>query len=294
MGPSNKDDIATSSSESGDRIQTQASHPLAGEVEVRRPPPLRLLRAKSDTFSYSNSSFRNRRRSSTYMGPTPLGLDGKPLKPCLISSASRRISEPSGGSFSDDEVQASKSNRSVSFNDINMRKYERALGDHPCVSSGAPITIGWRFNEFNSIPLDDYESIRGPTLRKEQIRIPAEVRLRMLVDQADVSLRDVKDAELASQRERRQIYKSQKTAKYKTTQKIEELSETLKRKIKRVVTGTTKKRQEVKLWRDAQEVALQKIDQGDSQEVAFKNFELQERPGGIMPPRLARSKSLHL
>ena len=46
----------------------------------------------------------------------------------------------------------------VSFGDIQVREFERIVGDHPDVSDrGPPLSIGWAYYQHDSIPLDDYE-----------------------------------------------------------------------------------------------------------------------------------------
>jgi hypothetical protein len=70
---------------------------------------------------------------------------------------------PSDGSFNsldgrvcnDKTTSIMTSNkRSVSFKTIEVREYERVLGDHPNTTHGPPMSIGWAFVEHDAIDLD--------------------------------------------------------------------------------------------------------------------------------------------
>jgi hypothetical protein len=58
-----------------------------------------------------------------------------------------------------------KSNRTrkIDFSTVEVRQYERILGDNPSCSSGAPVSIGWKFFQERTLCLsvDEYEYYHG-------------------------------------------------------------------------------------------------------------------------------------
>ncbi len=83
--------------------------------------------------------------------------------------------------------------KSVSFKTIEVREYERILGDHPDTTFGPPIAIGWGFIEHDAVDLDDYESQR----KKSGIKVLlAHTRRRILRDVYEYSEKDLRKAEL--------------------------------------------------------------------------------------------------
>jgi len=58
-----------------------------------------------------------------------------------------------------------KSNRTrkIDFSTVEVRQYERILGDNPSCSSGAPVSIGWKFFQERTLCLsvDEYEYSHG-------------------------------------------------------------------------------------------------------------------------------------
>lgn len=60
--------------------------------------------------------------------------------------------------------------RNVSFNSVNVREYDRTIGDHPSCRSGPPISLDWSYSKKSDKSLDEYEleraSERASSLRK--------------------------------------------------------------------------------------------------------------------------------
>lgn len=57
----------------------------------------------------------------------------------------------------------------ASFSTVTVREYTQTLGDNPSCQTGAPITLGWEYQEKESEPLDDYEESRQQSRRSDLI-----------------------------------------------------------------------------------------------------------------------------
>jgi len=60
-------------------------------------------------------------------------------------------------------VTPSRRDTKVAFSTVEVRQYERILGDNPGVSSGPPLSIGWNYYEDSTIclPVDEFEYYHG-------------------------------------------------------------------------------------------------------------------------------------
>jgi len=57
-----------------------------------------------------------------------------------------------------DILKTREHDRKVTFSKIQVREYERVVGDHPNAVDGPPIAIGWRYVKRPSYTLEDYEN----------------------------------------------------------------------------------------------------------------------------------------
>lgn len=82
-----------------------------------------------------------------------------------MSSFSSRVSN---GGVGDSEPAASsnthskqnkkdRSRKKIRFGTITIREYPMVLGDHPNVSYGPPVTLGWDYDEYEPLSMDLYE-----------------------------------------------------------------------------------------------------------------------------------------
>lgn len=70
--------------------------------------------------------------------------------------------------------------KTVSFSSLEVREYVVVVGDHPCCSMGLPLSLGWEFEEADTIPLDRYEATREPRRSRQELRTTCEERREIL------------------------------------------------------------------------------------------------------------------
>jgi hypothetical protein len=97
--------------------------------------------------------------------------------------------------------------KQVRFDSVSIRLYEQVAGDNPSCSSGAPISIGWRYEEKDTTSVDHLEQVREQRMRVLRTRkdfiLTRQERVELLLDWG-VSLVQVGHATVAADRIRRQ------------------------------------------------------------------------------------------
>mmetsp|Transcript_21735 Transcript_21735/g.51003 ORF Transcript_21735/g.51003 Transcript_21735/m.51003 type:complete len:263 (+) Transcript_21735:311-1099(+) len=94
------------------------------------------------------------------------------------------------------ESKRSEERRDVrmKFKNIEIREYERTIGDNPSCSSGPPISIGWKYVPAKVLPLDVYEKSRPPRRSNIEMILPRDLRQRMLRKEWDVTQSQIASA----------------------------------------------------------------------------------------------------
>jgi len=116
--------------------------------------------------------------------------------PCLSCSSTSACSDGSSSNSSSSNNTNPCLQRHVSFASLSIREYELGLGDHPCVSSGPPVSIGWTYipETESCMSVDEYESSRPPRRSASQMVMPRALRESLLSDIVEYTRRDIQEA----------------------------------------------------------------------------------------------------
>ena len=106
----------------------------------------------SSSSSMVPSTTRSRKPSST-----------KSIKPSSATASNTLNTRSTGLKSRGSKRSRNSPNKSVSFGVVQVREYERVVGDHPGVSdSGPALSLGWRYEENEvEVSVDSYERIHG-------------------------------------------------------------------------------------------------------------------------------------
>jgi hypothetical protein len=93
--------------------------------------------------------------------------------------------------FEDRSNRLSKNKKRVTFDNVHIRHYQRIASDHPCVTSGVGIGIGWKFAPEFTVSLLIFEVLRGPLRRQSQDLLLSRRDRRNILIQFKVPLADI-------------------------------------------------------------------------------------------------------
>ena len=89
----------------------------------------------------------------------------------------------------------SRERYTVRFKTIEVREYERIVGDNPSCSKGPPISIGWGYIIHRHYSINDYEHlVRGPRRTKKEFHLAADRRTHLLINEWKCSEEDIRKA----------------------------------------------------------------------------------------------------
>jgi hypothetical protein len=136
----------------------------------------------------------------------------------------------SGHSLASTDVSASSSSagrKSVSFSVVEIREYNRIVGDHPDVRVGPPISISWEYSEREQQSIDDFETNHPP--QKSVLRMSSITRRNILTRVFEVPEEEIRAAEREVQKIQRQREQTNKQGK--AGEKVEAVVQAVKRKV---------------------------------------------------------------
>eukprot|EP00540_Astrosyne_radiata_P018647 CAMPEP_0116846206 /NCGR_PEP_ID=MMETSP0418-20121206/13704_1 /TAXON_ID=1158023 /ORGANISM="Astrosyne radiata, Strain 13vi08-1A" /LENGTH=175 /DNA_ID=CAMNT_0004477423 /DNA_START=42 /DNA_END=569 /DNA_ORIENTATION=+ len=120
----------------------------------------------------------------------------------------------------------------ISFGTVEVRTFNRIVGDHPDCKVGPPITIDWDYIQHDAIELGAYESDRKP---RPNLKLTSITRKNLLKNVFEIPEEEIRNAEKEVQRI---LKKREQTKKQtKTGQKAEQFAQSAKRKIRRAFSA---------------------------------------------------------
>jgi len=132
--------------------------------------------------------------------------------------------------------------KSVRFHGIEIRDYERVVGDNPSCSSGPPIGIGWAHGKTRVLNIDSYEHSRSERKTQRKLVLNRQNREELLANW-DVPVSDIVEAIRGNVRVKNQ--RRQTVTNLGKAEKLEEAFESATRKLKNALL--LRRRTEAKL-----------------------------------------------
>jgi hypothetical protein len=150
----------------------------------------------------------------------------------------------SGSSSTDGEAEYVTDSRvsRVGFTSVQIRSFDRIVGDHPDVRNGPPLSIGWEYVQDAPLGLDDYESYKAELLKRSNkpfmfgLRRLSSERRNIVLGTFGVTPEEIKKAEA----EVRRVQKQRKQTNNKQTKMLsrtEGFVQYAQRKLKRTFNG---------------------------------------------------------
>jgi hypothetical protein len=90
-------------------------------------------------------------------------------------------------------VDIEKSTRHVSFGYVEIREYERIVGDNPSRTHGPPISIGWNYRQSAKFRVDNYEKMTCRSCQQNQrlLSLSSVQRIKLLTAYWDCSEEEI-------------------------------------------------------------------------------------------------------
>lgn len=128
-----------------------------------------------------------------------------------------------------------KNSSVVSFQNVEIREYDRILGDNPACMSGPPISLDWSHSEGLIIPMEQYEKVKENKKKKNLPRLGKLKRIGLLQNQLGYSEDEINAATKKTKEIRRSRSFTNMTS---SLWRIEDVAQSAQRKLKRAIKRT--------------------------------------------------------
>lgn len=119
----------------------------------------------------------------------------------------------------------------IRFTEVNIRLYNRILGDNPAVTEGPPIQLSWEYTQQDPKSIDEYESKRVPRRPRRHLVLNSNTRRNQMHLHFEYSQDDIDKASEGVKKIQKQRQLSKLTTP--SREKREELAQKVTRTIKR-------------------------------------------------------------
>ena len=115
----------------------------------------------------------------------------------------------------------------LSWGTVQIREYNRTVGDHPEVAYGPPLSLAWDYNQHDPTALDVYEENRKP--KKRFLRMTSLTRRNLLHNEFQIPEEDLLEAEKQAQKNQKKRQQSNRQGSFSA--RAEDRLQSAKRKI---------------------------------------------------------------
>ena len=175
----------------------------------------------------------------------------------------------------------------VSFSSVEVRQYERILGDNPACSTGPPLTIGWKFDESKTMNMsvDDYEYDHGLNRDDTAMVLSRQAREEMLLELGY----SLKEMAMSVRKNIRLKNRRRQTVNNLSVMKVEEMVETTMKKIGNVFPGRHRKKKEGRMYK-----YWEKTDLKNDDDISHSSLKSCLKLGGSEPTVSTHSQGRNL
>jgi hypothetical protein len=122
--------------------------------------------------------------------------------------------------------------KSVSFDSVTVREYNRVIGDHPEVKVGPPVSLGWEYLQLPEQSLEEYHESKP---ERRSLRLSSITRKNLLLNVFGYSEEEIRAAEKEVQVIRKKREQSRKQGKAGIV--VESAMQSARRRFRRSFSG---------------------------------------------------------